>query len=285
MNILIAGSTGLVGRKLTEALKQAGHKVSGLGRADFSGTEAALEQKVGMSEVVINLSGAPIVARWSESYKKEIIDSRILTTRKLVEALKASHTKPRLFISTSAVGIYPEGQVFTEENSEYGNDFLADVCKLWEKEALKAPAGIDVAIFRLGVVLAREGGALLKMLLPFRLGLGGPVAGGKQGFSWIHIDDLIQAYLFVIEKNFTGVFNLTAPEITDNAGFTKELAKAVKRPAVFPVPAFALKLVYGEGASALTSGQKVLPARLQNEGFGFRFPKLKEALEDIVRKK
>ena len=285
MNVLIGGSTGLVGRKLTEALIRSGHKVTGLSRADFSGPEAALIQMLGKAEVVINLSGAPIVARWSESYKKEIIDSRILTTRKLVSAINKSPVKPRLFISASAVGIYPDGEVFTEENTMYGSDFLADVCKLWEGEARKSPADTGVAIFRLGVVLAREGGALQKMLLPFRLGLGGPVAGGKQGFSWIHIDDLVQAFLFVIEKNLGGIFNLTAPEITDNAGFTKALGKAVKRPAIFPVPAFALKLVYGEGASALTSGQKVLPYRLQKEGFVFQFPKLKEALEDIVRKK
>ncbi|PKP45615.1 MAG: TIGR01777 family protein [Bacteroidetes bacterium HGW-Bacteroidetes-11] len=285
MNVLIGGSTGLVGRKLTEALIRSGHKVTGLSRADFSGPEAALIQKLGKAEVVINLSGAPIVARWTEAHKKEIIDSRILTTRKLVNAMASSAVRPRLFISASAVGIYAEGEVFTEENAKIGNNFLADVCKLWEGEARKSPADTDVAIFRLGVVLAREGGALQKMLLPFRLGLGGPVAGGKQGFSWIHIDDLVQAFIFVIEKNLSGVFNLTSPEITDNASFTKALGKAVKRPAIFPVPAFALKLVYGEGASALTSGQKVLPYRLQKEGFVFQFPKLKEALEDIVRKK
>jgi uncharacterized protein (TIGR01777 family) len=285
MNVLIGGSTGLVGRKLSEALIRSGHKVTGLSRTDFSGPETELLQKLGNSEVVINLAGAPIVARWTEAYKKEIVDSRILTTRKLVSAINKSPVKPRLFISASAVGIYPDGEVFTEENTMYGSDFLADVCKLWEVEARKSPADTGVAIFRLGVVLAREGGALQKMLQPFRLGLGGPVAGGKQGFSWIHIDDLVQAFLFVIEKNISGIFNLAAPEITDNAAFTKALGKAVNRPAIIPVPAFALRLVYGESASALTSGQKVLPARLQKEGFVFQFPKLKEALEDIVRKK
>lgn len=285
MNILIGGASGLVGRKLSASLNRAGHKVTGLSRADFSGPEAELLQKVSGSEVIINLSGAPIVARWTEAYKKEILHSRIMTTGRLVDIMLKSPVEPRLFISTSAVGIYPEGKIFTEENAAYGNDFLADVCKSWELEAMKASGEVKVAVFRLGVVLAKEGGALQKLLLPFRLGLGGPVAGGKQGFSWIHVDDLIRAYLFVIEKNIAGVFNLTAPEITDNAGFTKELGKVVKRPALIPLPAFALKLVYGEGASALISGQKVLPYRLQQEGFVFRFPKLKEALEDIVNKK
>jgi uncharacterized protein len=282
MNILISGSTGLVGQKLKEALIRSGHMVTGIGRADFSGPEDALNTKVGQADVVINLSGAPIVARWTESYKKEIMDSRILTTRRLVKAIKNVPAKPRLLISTSAVGIYPEGGEFSESNARYGEDFLAEVCKAWEAEALKASPETKVAVFRLGVVLDRKGGALQKMLPAFRLGLGGPIAGGKQGFSWIHIDDLINAYLFVIEKQLDGVFNLSAPQATDNAGYTRALGKVLGRPVFFPIPAFGLRLLYGEGATALTSGQKALPERLLQEGFVFKFPEIEAALADLV---
>lgn len=282
MKVLISGSTGLVGKSLAAALIGKGFDVVSAGRADFAKGVDALAVKVSQVDVVVNLAGAPIVARWSASHKKEIIDSRILTTRKLVEAIAKSQCRPQLFISTSAVGIYPEGEVFTEANARFGDDFLAKVCIDWEAEAMKAAPYTQVAIFRLGVVLSAKGGALSKMLLPFKLGLGGPVAGGKQGFSWIHIDDLMNAFLFVIEKNLSGVFNLTAPGFTDNAGYTRALGKALKRPAIIPVPAFALKLVYGEGASALTSGQKVHPANLLKERFVFKYPDLSGALKDLV---
>jgi hypothetical protein len=282
MKVLISGSTGLVGKTLAKVLIENGVDVISAGRADFAKGVDALALKVSQVDVVVNLAGAPIVARWSASHKKEIIDSRILTTRKLVEAIAKSQSRPQLFISTSAVGIYPEGEVFSEANARFGDDFLAKVCIDWEAEAMKAAPYTQVAIFRLGVVLSAKGGALSKLLLPFKLGLGGPIAGGKQGFSWIHIDDLINAYLYVIEKQLDGVFNLTAPEIIDNAGFTRALGKALHRPAFLPVPAFALRLIYGEGASALTNGQKVHPANLLTERFVFKFPDLSGALKDLV---
>ncbi len=284
MNILISGSTGLVGQRLKEVLLTKGHKVSGIGRADFSGPEESLNAKVGQADVVINLSGAPIVARWTESYKKEIMESRILTTRWLVKAMKSATAWRGLYISASAVGIYPEGDVFTEGNARFGNDFLAEVCKAWEAEAIKARPLAKVAVFRLGIVLSGEGGALKKMLLPFKLGLGGPIASGKQGFSWIHIDDLVNAYLFVIEKQLDGVFNLTAPNPTDNSGYTLAFGKVLHRPVFIPIPSFALRLIFGEGATMLTGGQKVLPGRLLNEGFVFGFPEIEAALQDLIGK-
>jgi uncharacterized protein len=283
MKVLISGSTGFVGKSLAAALTGKGFEVVSAGRADFAEGVDALAVKVSQVDVVVNLAGAPIVARWSASYKKEILDSRIKTTKMLADAIVLATKKPGLFISTSAVGIYPDGEVFTEANARYGHDFLAKVCTDWEAEAMKAASHTRVAIFRLGVVLSAKGGALPKLLLPFKLGLGGPIAGGKQGFSWIHMDDLINAYLFVIEKQLGGVFNLSAPEISDNAGFTRALGSALKRPAILPVPAFALRLVYGEGASALTNGQKVISERLQKEGFVFRFPDLETALMDLLK--
>lgn len=282
MKLLISGSTGLVGRRLAEAFTKRGDTVVALGRADFAGDAGLIAEKVSGADIVINLAGAPIVARWSESYKQEILESRVNTTSIMVHAIGLAEKKPRLFISTSAVGIYPDGKIYTEANAEYGNDFLAHICKSWEAEAMKATAFTGVAIFRLGVVLSGKGGALAKMLLPFRLGIGGPIAGGRQGFSWIHIDDLINAWLFVIDNQLDGIFNLAAPEATDNAGFTKALGKAMHRPVFMPVPAFALRLLFGEGAITLTSGQKVIPERLLDAGFVFEHPKIEFALADLL---
>ena len=282
MKILVSGSTGLVGKNLIPKLQDRGYEVEAIGREDFRQNISHLTKKVGQSDILIHLAGAPIVARWTFSYKKEILASRVDTTKMIVEAMAASENKPQQFISTSAVGIYPDGKTLTESSTDYSNNFLGQVCSAWEAEALKAKSLTKVAICRLGVVLARDGGALPKMLPSFRLGMGGPVAGGRQGFSWIHLSDLIDAYLFIIDKHLEGIFNLTAPGVTDNAGFTKVLGQVLQRPAIVPVPSFALKLAFGEGAVTLTAGQKVLPGRLLNEGFKFEFPDLLPALENIL---
>ena len=282
MNILISGSTGLTGRRLRAALEERGHTVTAAGRADFAGDPALLKEKVENAGAVIHLAGAPIVARWSRAYKREILDSRVLTTRKLVEAVNLAERKPELFISASAVGIYSDEGVNTEENAYYAEGFLADVCRQWEGEAAQLDPATGLAVFRLGVVLAKEGGALPKMLTPFRLGLGGPIAGGRQGFSWIHIDDLVSAFLFVLDRRLTGTFNLTAPGVTDNQGYTSALGRVLRRPVFVPVPAFALRLLFGEGASALTTGQKAIPERLLKAGFTFRFPEVEGALRDLL---
>ena len=282
MNVLISGATGLVGSNLQKMFAGRGDTLLTLGRDDFSGSLEAMSLKVSESDVIIHLTGAPIIARWTESYKKEILESRINTTHMLVQAIKAAKKRPELFISTSAVGIYADGAVNTEKDARLADGFLSDVCQRWEAEALDARPFTKVAIFRFGVILAEDGGALKQMLLPFKFGLGGPIAGGKQGFSWIHIDDLMQAYAFVIERKLDGIFNLTAPQITDNALFTKELGAALHRPTFMPIPAFGLRLVFGEGAGSLTSGQKVLPERLLNEGFEFRHPDLKSAFKELL---
>lgn len=282
MNILISGSTGLTGRRLRAALEAKGHTVTAAGRADLAGDPALLKEKVEQAGAVIHLAGAPIVARWSNAYKQEILDSRVLTTRKLVEAVNAAERKPELFISASAVGIYSDEGVNTEEHASYAEGFLADVCRQWEGEAAMLDPSTGLAVFRLGVVLAKEGGALPKMLTPFRLGLGGPIAGGRQGFSWIHIDDLVSAFMFVLDHRLTGTFNLTAPGVTDNQGYTSALGRALRRPVFMPVPALALRLLFGEGASALTTGQKAVPERLLKVGFTFRFPEVEGALRDLL---
>ncbi|MGV8112673.1 MAG: TIGR01777 family oxidoreductase [Lentimicrobium sp.] len=282
MNILISGSTGLTGRRLRAALEERGHTVTAAGRADFAGDPALLKEKVEQTAAVIHLAGAPIVARWSKAYKQEILDSRVFTTRKLVEAVNLAERKPELFISASAVGIYSDEGVNTEEHASYAEGFLADVCRQWEGEAAQLNPVTGLAVFRLGVVLAKEGGALPKMLTPFRLGLGGPIAGGRQGFSWIHIDDLVGAFMFVLDRRLTGTFNLTAPGVTDNQGYTSALGRVLRRPVFIPVPALALRLLFGEGASALTTGQKAVPERLLKVGFTFRFPEVEGALRDLL---
>ncbi len=282
MNVLISGATGLVGSNLQKMFTAKGDHVVALSRNDFSGSLSDMAEKISKSDIIIHLAGAPIVARWTASHKKDIMDSRVNTTHMLVQAIELAAKKPGLLISTSAVGIYADGTVNTEEDAHLADGFLSEVCQRWEAEALFAQPFTKVAIFRFGVILSKDGGALQQMLLPFKLGLGGPIAGGKQGFSWIHIEDLLQAYSYVIEHKLEGIFNLTAPEITDNALFTKELGNALHRPVFMPIPAFALKLAFGEGAVSLTTGQKVLPEKLLNEGFEFRYPDLKKAFEELV---
>lgn len=282
MNILISGASGLVGTHIKKIYAAQGDNIVALGREDFSGSLKAMAEKVNRNDIIIHLAGAPIVARWTASHKKAIMASRINTTHMLVQAMELAKKKPKMFISTSAVGIYADGAVNTEKDAHLAEGFLSEVCQRWEAEALAARHLTKVAIFRFGVILAKDGGALKQMLPPFKLGLGGPIAGGKQGFSWIHIDDLLQAYRFVIARKLDGVFNLTAPQITDNALFTKELGAALHRPVFMPIPAFGLRMVYGEGAVSLTSGQKVLPERLLEEGFEFRYPDLKKAFAELL---
>lgn len=282
MNILITGASGLVGTHLKKMFTEQGDTIVSLGRDDFSGSQQAIADKVEKADVIIHLAGAPIVARWTAAHKKAILNSRINTTYLLVQAMELAQKKPDMFISTSAIGIYADGAVNTEKDAHLADGFLSEVCQLWEAEALKARPLTKVTIFRFGVILAKDGGALQQMLPPFKLGMGGPIAGGKQGFSWIHIDDLMQAYRFVIKRKLDGIFNLTAPQITDNALFTKQLGSALHRPAVMPIPAFGLRLVYGEGAASLTTGQKVLPERLLEAGFKFRYPDLEKAFEELL---
>ena len=283
MRIVISGANGFIGRNLTIVMQKRGWEVIPLGRGDFEKGKAHLSQKITGSDVLINLAGVPIVHRWSESYKQELCDSRILTTQRLVEAMAASAEIPKLFISTSAIGIYAEAGRHTELVYVPAGDFIGKLCQDWEAEASVASAFTRTAIFRLGIVLAREGGALPKMMLPFKLGVGGKIGSGKQGFSWIHLQDLIAAYFFVIENDpLSGTYNLTSPEPCNNFIFTKTIARILHRPALFTVPAFVLKLIYGEGAAAVTGGQIALPERLLSAGFQYKFPALEGALKDIL---
>lgn len=280
--VAITGSSGFVGTSLIHMFQNKGFKTIGIRREDLKNIEK-LTNIIEESNIVINLAGANIINRWSESYKKVLYASRIDTTQALVEAMNKADKKPELFISTSAVGIYKNRTCYDEDDYELEDDFLGRLCKAWESSALRAQElGIRVAIFRFGIVMGK-GGALEKMITPFKLGVGGTIGDGKQDFSFIHIEDLLSAYEFIYENdNLNGVFNLTAPVPTTNLGLTKALGKTLHRPTILPVPQFALNLIFSEGAKVLTDGQCVKPKRLIQNGFNFKYETIEDTIENLV---
>jgi len=279
MKIAIAGASGFVGSFLCNFFSQKGYEVSKIGIKDFNGDFSA---KLKGAEFVINLCGAPIIGRWSEDYKKILISSRIETTKKLVGAIAALEQKPKAFFSASAVGYYAEGDN-DEFSYEKANDFLGNLCENWENEAKKVEnAEVRCINMRFGIVVGRNGGAMAQMLPIFKAGLGGKIGSGKQGFSWIYLSDLARAIEFIYDKGLNGVFNFTAPSPTTNAGLTKALGAVLHRPTIFPVPEFALRLLYSQGAKVLTSGQRVYPKRLIDEGFEFEYKTIEDALKDAI---
>ncbi len=229
-------------------------------------------------EVVINLAGAPIVKRWNTKYKDLLYKSRIETTKKLVDAINLSSVK--YFISTSAIGIYPNHKVCDESSSTRTDDFLATLCTDWEKEAMKCSK--PTSIIRLGVVLAKDGGALHKMLLPFNLGLGGIIGDGKMMTSWIAMNDLMKIYQFLIVHRKEGVFNAVSQHPVSNTTFTKALGKVLRRPTIIPMPTFVLKLIFGEASCILTDSKEIYPKRLLELGFEFEYTEIEDALIDLL---
>lgn len=272
MKIALTGATGFVGTALRRAFGD--HVV--IERHDDEKTILAKLEGV---DVVINLAGAPIIKRWSDPYKRELLQSRVETTRKLVSALNKSSVTQ--FISTSAIGIYPDNLRCDEYCEQHADDFLGRLAQDWEAEAMRC--SLSTAIFRFGVVLGPDGGALKQMLTPFRLGVGGIIGNGKMMTSWIDIDDLVGIYQFVIEHRLTGVFNCTAPHPVSNYVFTKTLGSVLHRPTILPIPEFALKLMYGEAASVLTGSKEVYPSRLLAEGFDFTFPTIEASLSHLLK--
>lgn len=285
MRIAMSGSTGFIGSYLKEAFTEKGREVVPLTRADYKGDGALLRDKLSKAEAVINLAGAPIAARWTESYKQELYASRIPVTEKIVDAMRGCEHRPKVFISACGVGIYPAGGPWTDDDTERADDFLGKLAHSWERAALRAEkAGIRTVVFRFGVVLGRGGGALAKMLPIFKLGLGGVIGSGDQAFSWVHAADLAKAHCRALQDDsLCGAYNLTAPFPTTNKGLTTALARALRRPAVLPVPAFVLKLLFGEGAVVLLEGQSVVPKRLLDAGFDFEYQRIEDALTDLVK--
>jgi uncharacterized protein (TIGR01777 family) len=301
MHIMVVGGSGFVGRILNRRLSRSGHALTVLSRSSKAREHlpegvsiclgdptrpGAWQNEAAVHEVLINLAGAPIFGRWTKSQKELIRNSRIQTTRNLVEALsKYQGDEAPVLINASAIGYYGfHGDEELNEASPPGDDFLARVCQDWEAEALKAKEhGGRVIRARFGVILGPDGGALTQMLSIFKKGLGGRLGSGKQWFSWIHINDLIDAFNFFLARpSETGAFNLTAPHPVTNSELTRVLAEVLERPAFLPAPAFAVKLLMGEMGSVLLKGQKVLPKALLDAGFKFKYARLPEALQDLL---
>ena len=286
MNIAISGITGMIGQALSDHLLGNDHCVTGIGRQDFQNGVEHLAEKLKGIDAVINLAGAPLLQRWSQKNKTEILRSRVDTTAALVTAMNQMSAPPGCFIAASAVGIYDPYEVHDEYSTAYDDDFPAEVCKAWEQEALKVDADkVRLSIMRLGVVLSQSGGALKKMLLPFRLGLGGKIGEGFQPMPFIHIADLTNAIEWlVLHPQEKGVFNMVAPSMVSNEEYTKALGIVLHRPTFMTIPEFALKMIYGDAAQILTKGQKVLPKRLREDGFVFEFPDIHSALFYLLKK-
>lgn len=287
MKICLTGGTGFLGSRLSRLFKQNNMEVVNITRADFSNDVKSIAQKIEGSQMLFNLAGAPILGRWTESYKKTIRDSRVVTTNKLVEAILMLEKKPSIVMSASAVGIYDTIYEHDEFSDRLGSDFLAKVCKEWEAElAPLLQTDIKLAVVRLGIVLDNKQGALAKMILPFKLGFGAIVGDGTQPFPCIHIDDVLSAIWYILNNPKSGgIYNLVAPEMVSNRYFSKTLGKKLHRPVIFRVYSFILKLALGEGADALLKGQKVRPRRLMELGYPFQFPTVDAILEDLVKKK
>ena len=288
MNITVTGASGFLGRHLVKALKAEAHDVHVLGRNRWdtlSGQEPPAES-LERADAIVHLAGEPVAQRWTAETKKRIRTSRVDGTRHLVNALSTLSHRPKVLISASAIGIYGDrGDEVLTEQSGSGIGFLAQVTEDWESAArLAETLGIRVVLLRFGVVLGRDGGALAKMLPIFRWGLGGKLGNGRQWMSWIHVADVTALIRHALASDaLSGPINVTAPNPVRNAEFTRTLAGALHRPGIFPVPAIALKLAYGQMASVILASQRVLPVAAESAGFHFRYPSLAEALADCVR--
>ena len=298
MKIAITGASGLIGRRLLKNLAAAGHSLRVLSRHagtnlppgvrlfvwDASRGEPPADSLRDV-DAVVHLAGEPVAQRWTAHARQAIRESRVTGTRNLVQALAKLPKKPEVLVCASAVGYYgSRGDEILNESSSPGADYLAQICVDWEQEAQAAEAsGIRVVRVRTGLVLDARGGALPRMLPPFRMGVGGKLGSGKHWMSWIHLEDLAALFQFALANPVSGPLNGVAPNPVINAGFTRALAAAVHRPAVFPVPAFALRLLFGEMSEILLSSQRALPQAAERAGFRFRYPELAPALADVLK--
>ncbi len=278
MIVAITGASGFIGTRLCRRLS--GHEVRAISRRT-----ATLRDAIDGAGAVVNLAGEPVSQRWSEEVKRRIRESRVATTRRVVEAIAAAEKRPSVLVSASAIGYYgSRGDEQLTERSAPGSGFLPEVCVEWEREAqAAAELGVRVVLLRIGIVLGAGGGMLKSVLPAFKAGAGGRLGPGTQWMSWIHADDLVDMIVFALEQpGVTGPVNGVAPEPVRNVDFTAALAHAVHRPAILPVPKFGLKVLFGEMADVILASQRVLPEAAQKAGFRFRHPDLSEALAGIV---
>ncbi|MBL8181729.1 MAG: TIGR01777 family oxidoreductase [Blastocatellia bacterium] len=296
MKILITGASGLVGKELQKSFAAKGYEMLLASRSepkDDNHIQWTIEEgfsepeKLEGIDVVVHLAGENVSGlRWTDDKKKAIRDSRVLGTRNVVDAISKLKKKPHTFIASSAIGFYGErGDEEVTESSAAGDNFLAGVCKEWEAESRRAEdAGIRTVLLRTGIVLSKDGGALATMLTPFKLGVGGVVGSGKQWMSWISLEDEIAVINFAIEnENIRGAVNAVSPNPATNEEFTKTLGEVLYRPTFIPLPEFAVSMIFGEmGDALLLASTKVMPKRLEDAGFEFKHPNLKEAIESAV---
>lgn len=300
MKVAVTGATGFVGTRLVERLQAEGHQVVALVRdpskaaslsntnleiVAYSPTELGWQQAIASCDGVVNLAGEPIAEkRWTPEQKQEILNSRKLGTEQLVAAIAQANPKPSVLVNASAIGFYGTSETASfDESSPAGADFLAEVCTTWEAAAQKVTqAGVRLVILRIGVVLG-NGGALAKMLPPFKLFAGGPLGTGKQWFSWIHREDLVSLIVLALTRSeMQGTFNATAPTPVRMAELSTTLGQVMGRPSWLPVPGFALEALLGDGAKVVLEGQQVLPQRTQTIGFEYQYPTVKQALEEVI---
>jgi uncharacterized protein len=296
MNILASGTSGPIGGSLLPALAGAGHHLTRLVRRQPTGADEiqwdpakpVSPETVSGYDAIIHLAGETIVGHWDAKKKQKIRDSRINSMRNLAQALAQAARKPRVLISASAIGYYGNrGDEMLTENSRPGSNFLATVCRDWEVETKPvAEAGIRTVQLRIGVMLSMAGGALKQMVTPFRFGLGGIIGNGKQYWSWVALEDVVGAVLHSLShEGLSGPVNVVSPNPVTNIDFTRAIAQVVRRPALFPLPPFAVRLFFGQmGEELLLASARVLPTRLEASGYKFRYPELKPALMDILRK-
>lgn len=303
MKVAITGATGFVGSRLVERLSTNGDQILVLTRnpavapqvfstvpdleiIGYNPTESGdWQDAIARCDGVVNLAGEPIAEeRWTPQRKQEILNSRKLVTQKIVEAIAKANPKPSVLVNASAIGYYGTSETATfDETSPAGNDFLASVCQAWETEAQKVKdAGTRLVILRLGIVLG-NGGAIGKMIAPFKLFAGGPIGSGRQWFSWIHRDDVVNLIIQALTKpDLEGVFNATAPNPVRMAELAQTMGQVMNRPSWLPVPGFALEALLGDGAMVVLEGQQVLPQRTQASGFNYQYPTVKQALQEIL---
>jgi len=297
--ILISGASGFIGGALIPSLESSGAEITRLSRSEsgantttktvpWDPAKPVAPESISGFDAVIHLAGESIVGRWTASKKEKIRDSRIVSTRNLAQAIARAKDKPKVFICSSAIGYYGDrGDELLNESSNPGTGFLPQVCREWEAAThAAAAAGIRTVQIRTGIVLSSKGGALAKMLTPFKMGVGGRIGSGRQWMSWIDIEDMIGAILHVLNSDsLRGPVNMVAPKPVTNSEFTKTLAAALSRPAIFPMPAFAVKLAFGEmGETVLLGSQRVDQAQLLHSGYQFRFNDLQGSLENLLRR-
>jgi len=300
--IVITGATGLIGRKLVRALIHRGDNVIVFSRdaekakSFFPKAMESVEwnyqhpeqwkYKIERTDAVVHLAGVNLfVKRWNDEFKRVVLESRELSTKNLVEAIKSCTNKPEVFVSASGIGYYGDcGETMLNENSAKGNDFLADVCEVWENESVNVEeSGVRSVQIRTGIVLTAEDGALKQMLLPFKLFIGGHLGNGKQWASWLHIDDIVEIYLHAIDNSsLTGSLNASSPNPMRMKEFAQTLARVLHRPSLFPVPKFILRLVVGEASEVVLASQRIDVKKLVESGYKFKFEILEDALRDLL---